>query len=86
MASSGAGSCSVSTYISPLGVPWASVGGSSGCEVLPHCLRVEEGGPHPFASVRAALFFGQALAWAKWGPLQFSYLVTVCLHQWPFFA
>ena len=78
MASFEAGSYSPSTSTPPLGVSRASVGGSSGGEVLPRCLHVGEGDLRPFASPRAALFVGQAFACTKWGPLQFAHLATVC--------
>ena len=76
-------SCLISSSTSPSRASSVVVGGSSGREVSPRCLHLGEGDLHPFASPRAA-FLGQAFACAKWGPLQFAHLVTVCQHQWPF--
>ena len=78
MASFEAGSYSPSTSTPPLGVSWASVGGSSSGEVQPRWLHVEEGDIPPFASPLATFFFGQAYACQKWEPLQFAHLATVC--------
>ena len=78
MAPSEADSYAFSTTTPPSGVSSALAGSSSGGEVLPRCLHVGEGDLHPSAPPRAAIFFGQAFACAKWGPLQFAHLATVC--------
>ena len=66
MASSGADPCSFSTSIASPGASWVLIGGSSGGGASPRCFHLGEGDLCPFASPRAAFFFRQALAWAKW--------------------
>ena len=78
MAPSEADSYAFSTTTPPSGVSSALDGSSSGGEVLPRCLHVGEGDLHPFASPWAAISFAQAFACAKWVPLQFAHMATVC--------
>ena len=69
MASPEANSVPSSTPGLTLDASLVPAGGFSSREGLSRCLQVGEGDLHLFASLRAALFPAQSLAYAMWGPL-----------------